>query len=44
MRDTQHQIGVLIVDMAEEAAARWLDRMQAELEPSRVHPHRSPRR
>jgi len=30
--------------MLEEAAARWLDRMQAELEPSRVHAHPSPRR
>ena len=33
-----------VLDMVEEAAARWLDRIGAELEPSGVRPQDSPRR
>jgi hypothetical protein len=33
-----------VLDMVEEAAARWLDRIEAELDPSRLHLQTSPRR
>jgi len=33
-----------VLDMVEEAAEPWLDRIQAKLEPSCLHLQRSPRR
>jgi hypothetical protein len=33
-----------VLDMVEEAAARWLDRIEAELGPSRFGLEASPRR